>query len=60
MDGGGVIFSEEGIAWKKFYGGGFFCMGGTFQRGVSRAGKEYFMEDEPDLPGLFEKRPEIK
>jgi hypothetical protein len=47
------IFSEDGIIRMKFYRGGDFFVGGTFQEGVSREGREFFMKGEPYLLALF-------
>jgi hypothetical protein len=39
--------------------GAVFYMGVNFHRGVSGEGTEFFMESEPDLSALFEKRSDL-
>ena len=51
---GGGLFSVKMELSRKNYDGEVY-EGGNFQ-GVSHERREFFMESEPDLPALFEKR----
>ena len=57
---GGGIFNENQIVRKKFYEGGVFYVVETYHGGVSRDGRKFVMEGQPDLLVLFENRSEIK
>ena len=56
--GGGDSARME-LSRRNFREGAFY-LGGTFHRGVSCEGREFFIECEPDLLVLFGKRSEIK